>query len=172
MNPTPTGRVVRTDAGRDLVLVRTFTAPIEDVWASLTEPDRTARWFGRWHGTARVGETVTYTMGFEEGGPEARMTIERCDPPHVLVVRGADEYQWHLEAQLSERDGITELRFLHHLTPDIDVASVGPGWEYYLDNLVASRDDTPLPSFDDYYPAQAAYFTDQDVAGPAERAQR
>jgi hypothetical protein len=35
---------------------------------------------------------------------------------------------------------------------------VGPGWEYYLDNLVASRDGAPLPDFDDYYPAQAAYY--------------
>jgi len=25
---------------------RTFRAPIEDVWASLTESERTVRWFG------------------------------------------------------------------------------------------------------------------------------
>lgn len=163
MSPSPTGKVLRTDLDRDLVLVRTFHAPIDDVWASLTEPDRTARWFGRWHGEPGPGNTVTYAMGFEEGAPEAKMTIERCDPPRRLVVRGADEYNWHLEAQLSERDGVTELRFIHHLSPDIDVGSVGPGWEYYLDNLVASRDGTPMPDFDDYYPSQSAYFTEQDT---------
>jgi hypothetical protein len=38
------------------------------------------------------------------------------------------------------------------------VGEIGPGWEYYLDNLVASRGDGPLPTFDTYYPAQKAYF--------------
>ena len=39
-----------------------------------------------------------------------------------------------------------------------DVGSMGPGWEYYLDLLVASRDGGPAPAFDDYYPAQKAYY--------------
>ena len=39
-----------------------------------------------------------------------------------------------------------------------DIGSVGPGWEYYLDMLVASREGDPQPSFDDYYPAQHEYY--------------
>jgi hypothetical protein len=35
---------------------------------------------------------------------------------------------------------------------------MGPGWEYYLDMLVASREDLPTPSFDDYYPAMKPYY--------------
>ena len=35
---------------------------------------------------------------------------------------------------------------------------VGPGWEYYLDMLVAAREGKPLPSFGDYYPAQKAHY--------------
>lgn len=35
---------------------------------------------------------------------------------------------------------------------------VGPGWEYYLDMLVAAREGEALPSFDDYYPAQRAHY--------------
>ncbi len=46
MSPTPTGRL----SGNDLVLTRTFRAPIADVWASLTDPWRTARWSGPWQG--------------------------------------------------------------------------------------------------------------------------
>jgi hypothetical protein len=44
--PRPTGKLLRTGAGSDLILNRTFRAGIEDVWASETEPEHTARWFG------------------------------------------------------------------------------------------------------------------------------
>jgi hypothetical protein len=55
MSPQPTGRVVLTSAGADLILTRTFRAAIEDVWKSITDPDCTARWFGRWEGDAAPG---------------------------------------------------------------------------------------------------------------------
>ncbi len=159
MSPIPTGRLVRTFEGRDLVILRTFRAPIEDVWASITEPERTARWFGPWTGEAGPGRTIHYTMVFEPEAEPAEMTIEACEPPRHLAVRAVDDYgSWHLEAHLSEANGTTELRFTHHLDAKARVGEVGPGWEYYLDNLVASRDGTPLPDFNDYYPAQKAYY--------------
>lgn len=46
MNPEPTGQLVPTPTGYDLILTRTYRAPVDDVWASVTEPERTARWFG------------------------------------------------------------------------------------------------------------------------------
>jgi hypothetical protein len=54
--------------------------------------------------------------------------------------------------------GVTTLRFVQHLEPGAEVGAVGPGWEYYLDMLVASRSGGPLPDFGDYYPSQAAYY--------------
>ncbi len=36
----PTGEL----EGQQLTIERTFRAPIDDVWASLTEPERVARW--------------------------------------------------------------------------------------------------------------------------------
>jgi hypothetical protein len=53
------------------------------------------------------------------------------------------------------------LRFTQHLSSTESVGEVGPGWEYYLDGLVASRAGEPLPSFDDYYPAQKGFFEAQ-----------
>lgn len=155
MTPSPTGRLL----GRDLTMTRSFTAPIEDVWASITESERTARWFASWTGDAGPGKKIRFRLVLEEGAPESEMTIDACEPPHHLAVSAQDEWgSWRLEARLAHEDGVTVLTFVHHLDEGVDVGSVGPGWEYYLDCLVASCDDEALPSFDDYYPAQKAYY--------------
>ena len=160
MTPTPTGRLVTTADGRDLVLTRRFAGSVDDVWASITESERTARWFASWTGEPGPGRTIRYRLTFEgDDVPEADMRIDACEPPTHLAVSTVDEAgSWHLEARLAEADGVTTLALVHHLDPGVDVGSVGPGWEYYLDLLVASRDDTPRPSFDDYYPAQQPYY--------------
>jgi uncharacterized protein YndB with AHSA1/START domain len=151
--------VVQSERGRDLVLERTFSAPIEDVWASITEPERTARWIGRWTRNGAAGETVKLTMGFEEGAPASDVRIEACEPPRRLMVSTDDQAgSWLLEAELSEAEGTTTLVFTHHLDDEADPSSVGPGWEYYLDRLVAARNGQPEPEWDDYYPAQMGYY--------------
>jgi hypothetical protein len=50
---------------------------------------------------------------------------------------------------------------VHHLESTEGVGEVGPGWEYYLDLLVAARGSTPKPTFDDYYPSMKPYFEGQ-----------
>jgi uncharacterized protein YndB with AHSA1/START domain len=155
MTGTPTGRL----DGLDLSLTRTFRAPVRDVWASVTEPDRTARWYGTWEGDAAPGRTIKVQMAYEEGRPWYDMRIDVCEPPHRLALSAVDEAgTWRVELLLSERDGGTELRFVHHLTDTGGVGEWGPGWEYYLDLLVTARDGTAQPSFDDYYPAMAPYY--------------
>ena len=158
MNPTPGGRLVRTAEGLDLVIVRKFNAPIEDVWASITEPERTARWWGPWTGEPGPGRTISYTMTFEGEGPPSEMLIEACEPPRHLAVRGLGDYGWRLEAHLGEANGVTEMRFTHHLDGKTNVGDVGPGWEYYLDNLVASRIGGAMPDFNNYHPSQKSYY--------------
>lgn len=151
----PTGRL----HGTDLVLTRTFRAPAEDVWASVTEPDRTARWFGAWTGDARPGATVKLQLAFEDGQPWTEARIDACEPPRRLALTTHDDMgRWRLELLLTETADGTELRLVHHLDTVDGIGEVGPGWEYYLDQLVASREGTPLPAFDDYYPAMKPYF--------------
>jgi len=158
MTPTPTGRLV----GDDLVLTRTFHAPVADVWASLTEPERTARWFGPWKGDAAPGSTIQVQMVHEEGQPWMDMTIEACEPPRRLTLSSVnDDGSWYLDMVLTDSGGVTELRFTQHLTGTEGVGEIGPGWEYYLDALVASRDGQPAPDFKDYYPAMKEHFEAQ-----------
>ncbi|MFJ4278444.1 SRPBCC family protein [Streptomyces massasporeus] len=159
MTPEPTGRLVRTPSGHDLILTRTYRASADDVWASVTEPDRTARWFGPWRGEAAPGRTVEVQLAYEESAPWFPFRIDACEPPRRLAVSTQDEAgSWSLELLLIETEGATEVRLIHHLTSAEQLGSIGPGWEYYLDMLTASRTDGPRPAFDDYYPAQKGYF--------------
>jgi uncharacterized protein YndB with AHSA1/START domain len=158
MSPTPTGRLF----GNDLVLTRTFRAPIDDVWSSISDPHRTARWFGPWEGDAAPGRTIKVQMAHEEGKPWMDMTIDACEAPtHLAISAGEENDRWHLDLTLTETAGVTELRFTQDLTTTENVGEVGPGWEYYLDALEAARNNEPMPSFDDYYPSMKDHFETQ-----------
>ena len=158
-SPTPSGKLLATEAGRDLVLARSFDAGIATIWAELTESERTARWFGPWSGDGAPGGTISVRMSFEQGEPEIEMVVDACEASRHLALHSEDEHgSWHLEVDLSESGGTTELRLTHHLDAKAEPGMVGPGWEYYLDMFVAAHGDVPLPSFDDYFPAQQAYY--------------
>ncbi|GAA4476261.1 hypothetical protein GCM10023094_15700 [Rhodococcus olei] len=152
MAVTPTGRVVRHDSGADLVIDRRFSAPVEEMWAAVTESDRTAAWFGPWTGTGAPGHTIHVQMLFEEGEPWMDMTVEACESPTRYAVSSSDAFgSWLMEMQLTPEPGGTRVSLIQHL----DEASValavdtGPGWEYYLDLLVAAHSGGPRPCFDD-----------------------
>jgi uncharacterized protein YndB with AHSA1/START domain len=156
---TRTGRLVRNPDGVDLVLERSFRAPIEDVWQSLTDPDSTARWYGRWEGDAGPGKEIRVQMAFEQGAPWFPMQITVCEPPRRFGLHAKNEWgEWNLDLALRSADGVTTLTFTQQRIDPAGVGEVGPGWEYYLDNLVASRSGGPVPDFNDYYPAQTEYY--------------
>ncbi len=153
--PQPTGRI----RGKDLVLTRRFRASIEDVWTSITDPSSTARWVGRWEGTPGTGNEIRVQMGFEDGQPWLTKKIEACEPPRRLVLTSVGSaFTSRLELALKTTNDGCELEFIHHEVNRAMIGDVGPGWEYYLDMLVASRDGSPRPTFESYYPAQKAYF--------------
>ena len=89
--------------------------------------------------------------------PGVRYASTRANPQRASPCRWSTSYgTWLLELALTETDGTTELRFVQHLTSVEGIAEVGAGWEYYLDLLVASRDGSPRPQFDDYHPARCS----------------
>jgi hypothetical protein len=98
-------------------------------------------------------------MLHEQGQPWTNVTIEQCEAPRHLVVTTRDAAgEWRIELTLSQTGETTELRFVHHLSDPKLAGDAGPGWEYYLDMLVAARAGEALPSFEDYYPALRAYY--------------
>lgn len=164
---TPTGEL---DGGA-LVLRRTFPTGIDHVWASITESERLACWFGTWTGDPTSG-SVMVTMNAEaEPGPAVPYAIEACDPPHLLSVSAdGPGGRWHLTAHLSEVDGATTL-VLTQRDVDLDALRfIGPGWEWYLDRLVGAVTDREPPSMEafetDYLSMSPAYKTLIDGVRP------
>lgn len=87
------------------------------------------------------------------------MTVDACERPRHLALHSEDEHgSWQLEVDLSDAADATTLQLTHHLDEQADPGMVGPGWEYYLDMLVAAHAGRALPSFDDYFPSQQAYY--------------
>ncbi len=165
MSATPTGRIDHDGDRHTLVLTRTFQAPIGDVWASVTEPERLERWIGTFDGDPEAGH-VMFRMTAEGENVEAeRMEIRECVPPRRLALTSqVGEMRWFLELDLDEADGVTTVTFSQ---PDIDPATaenVGPGWEYYLDRWVSVMTGGDVGEHDferDYYPAMKAYYEEQ-----------
>ncbi len=150
---TPLGHRATRDGGEHLVFTRTFSAPASDVWAACTEPHRMERWIGTWTGDPASGEIAFRMTAEGEDVPEEVYLVEVCEPPHRFVVRSRDaapfsedgsgpRVAWQHTLELTEADGVTTLTFTQ-VVPDSPVgadmaASVGPGWDYYLDRLVTA----------------------------------
>ena len=126
------------------------------------ESDRLARWFCTWTGEPRVGATLELTLVAEEGDATSQAEILACEPPtHLAVSTHAQGGTWLLEATLTPIDSNhTRLRFVHHLDEQTKSEEVGPGWEYYLDALVAAMTGNPMPDFNDYWPSLSSAYAD------------
>lgn len=164
-----------THSGQDvLVLERRFRAPIADVWAAITEPERLQRWIGTWRGDP-VSGSIAFRMTAEgQDVPEEVYDIQECDPPRRVALRtrepvpfsedgSGERVHWALRLELAEDAGTTTLTFVQAvvdgpLGADL-AASVGPGWEYYLDRLVAAMAGADVAgiAWSDYEPWSAAY---------------
>lgn len=157
MNPT-----ARLD-GTTLTFTRTFQAPIDDVWAALTESERSGRWYGTWTGDPADGFVMVTMTGEGYEVPPSRFDIVACEPPRLLAVNSIDDSgSWRLRAELSEADGVTTLVFAQEQIDLGMLADVGPGWEWYLDRLVAvtvGNEPPTLEAFEADYVPHGPYFT-------------
>ena len=159
----PTGRRENRDGTDYVVYTRQFRAPIETVWAAVTEPARLERWIGTWTGDPGEGE-ISFSMTTEGDDVQPEIyRIDRCEPPRRLHTRSTvpgNDFVWRLELDLAESDGVTTLTFAQVMHDPEVVESVGPGWDYYLDRLVAAEGgrDVGTVVWDDYYPAMADHY--------------
>ncbi|GAA5144294.1 hypothetical protein GCM10023340_11850 [Nocardioides marinquilinus] len=172
---TPTGRREQRDGARHLVLTRTFAAPLAAVWAAVAEPERMQRWIGTFSGDPASGEVAFRMTAEGDDVPVETYVVEACRPPHHYAVRSRDPQPWRedgtgepmvwrLVVDLAETDGVTTLTFaqtLDRADAGEIAASVGPGWEYYLDRLVADLDGTGADAVqwgEQYHPGMASHY--------------
>jgi uncharacterized protein YndB with AHSA1/START domain len=148
---TRRGVVTRLEDGRQrLEFRRSWPDPVEDVWSALTEPDRLARWIGRYEGVRAVGAEGTFFMTHEAGEHTGEpMTILECDPPRRLVVEWTQQEteDWRVDLDLWTEGGRTWLAFVQVFPADADVVDFALGWHWYLDKFGAELGD-PAPSGD------------------------
>ncbi|QJW35694.1 SRPBCC domain-containing protein [Cellulosimicrobium protaetiae] len=164
---TPTGTVERTAGQTDVVLRRSFRATAADLWTSISEPAGLGPWIGTWDGDPASG-SVLFTMTAEGATEGEECRILRCDPPHRLTVDAVTgESVWHLDLEIVDEAEGSTLVFRQTLGPDDDPANIGPGWEYYLDRLVAARSghDVSEVVWEEYYPVLAAHYGDAGGTG-------
>ncbi len=165
--PGPRGTVSSIDGHPNLVIERTLAAGADEVWAEMTESDRLERWIGRWEGDPTSGAVTFFMTAESPDAAASRFRIDECERPQRFAgAISPDDGGWELWFELDEADGSTTLRFGQRLGPQDDVGSIGPGWEYYLDRLVAGRDGRDVASivWDDYFPALQPYY-EELVAG-------
>lgn len=156
--PQPTG--TRAEDGR-LAVRRELPQSAAQTWAAITDPARTARWFGPWSGDAAGGE-IEVTMTAEEGAPSSPARVIAVEPRHRLVVEtvvGQDA--WRMELRVEETPGGSAVTLLQRVDGGEAAAMIGPGWEFYLDRLVAAEtggDVAAIVFAPDYLPGQAEHF--------------
>jgi uncharacterized protein YndB with AHSA1/START domain len=163
---TSPGRVISDPEGVRLEFDRELPEPIDVVWAAFTEPTELERWIGTWSGDGRVGGTVIFQMTVEGAAEGEAVLIVDCAPPTHLVVdwQIPDQPKWQVEVTLhSTSESVTGVTFVHRMTSSDALGDIGPGWQYYLDRLEASLAQTPMPEWDDYYPALKNLYDDTET---------
>lgn len=157
MNRTPTGYY---RDGRNII-ERVLDLSPGEAWDALTASERTARWIGPWSGDPSSGP-IDLTMTAEEGSPSMPLRIDECEAPvRAAVSAGEGDDVWTLFGEVRPADEGGSVIALSQLIDDPEKASaVGPGWEFYLDRLVAAETggDPDAIDFDDYYPSMADYY--------------
>lgn len=140
------------------MLTRDVAAAARETWDVLTDPDKTAQWFGRWTGAGRVGEPIQVAMTHEEGESAMEMTVTECEAPRKLRLVSRETASWDISVELTEQPDGTKILFTHHDVPLDQLHEIGPGWEFYLDRFAGSVDKRPAREWEAYFPAQQEYY--------------
>lgn len=154
-----TGRVVRDRRGLELIVERRLPASVDEVWSWLTAPAQLKKWIGTYRGKPAVGSTVAFTMTFEKGAEPETVTVLECRAGERLTVQwGVGDDVWHVSVAVAAIGEGTIVYLKQRLSNAREAGTVGPGWEYYLDRLVAAHAGKPMPEFEPYLAVQQPYY--------------
>ena len=146
--------------GDELTVRRTITiaAPIEKVWAAITEAEHIVRWFGQAAVLDEVAVGAGGVFSFEGYG-DFPVRIEELDPPRMIAYRWSNDSARAVDPDQVEPNRSTVFRFTlepldggTQLTvvesgfgtladPAASLESNRRGWDSELDELVAYLED-------------------------------
>ena len=164
--PAASGRRESRDGIEWVVYTRRVRVPREEVWASLTDPARLARWVGTFHGDPATGLVdLVFDAEAADGADLLPQTyrIDRVVPGHEVRVSTSnpgDPETWRLRVRLLDHGTGTEVRVAQSMPNQALAPSVAAGCEFYLDRMVAAlegRDPEDL-DFDEYFVTQSAHY--------------
>lgn len=136
----------------------TIAAPIEKVWAAVTQPEHLVRWFGQRAELPELAVGARGMLGFDGHGDIA-LRIEELDPPHTIAYRWSNDdttapadpgasddvvferstvFRFTLDAiQGGTKLTVVETGFGDLSDPTAAMASNRKGWTSEIDELVA-----------------------------------
>jgi uncharacterized protein YndB with AHSA1/START domain len=136
--PTPTGQYAQRDGTPTVRFERTFSRPVAEVWAAITDPDRLARWFPTSveFSSLRPGSPIEFRFVDDAYPPLAGEFREVSAPQALSFTWGEDLLTFRLtEADEGE---VCRLRFAVALDAAGKAARDAAGWDVCLDGLATT----------------------------------
>lgn len=137
---------LRSADGKGVVRIEDrYDTDIDDLWSTLTDPDRLARWHSKVEGDLRPGGEFR----LESADLDATGRIEACEPPRRLRVttretdesyrkgNGVPPFDAAVEATLRADGDQTILVIEVQGMPLDKIAFYGAGWQIHAENLAA-----------------------------------
>jgi len=145
---------------RSVTVEREYPATAAELWAALTEPERLARWIGRYEQSA---DGFRLAMG----GPDTDAVVDgrvlACDPERRLLVTwrfsgaGQVEAPTELEAVIRPAgEGRVLLTLTHRRVQAVTASVYGAGWQDVLTHLARELGAEASPQEHDGYLGEAA----------------
>ena len=150
----------------DLIIERTFDAPIEKVWAAWTEPEMYMKWWGPEHFTAPLAEMDVrpgginfsamqdpsgkryYSIGtYEEVTPMTKLVYtdsfadenKNIVPASFYGMEGDRPVSMRVTVLLEDADGKTKMTLRHEGLPEGEMTDqTSAGWNQSFDKLNVS----------------------------------
>lgn len=128
---------LRAEHGKAVVRMEDhFDTGVDDLWTTLTDPSRLARWVAEVDGDLRPGGTfqARFTSGWQGPG-----RVDICDAPrHLLVtMRPGHPDQTVIEATISPAGDQSLLVVEERGLPLSEAAAHGAGWQAHIEDLAA-----------------------------------
>jgi uncharacterized protein YndB with AHSA1/START domain len=126
---------LHSDEGGGVVRLRArYETDVEDLWSSVTDPQRLAKWYGVVNGDLSDGGEFTAVV--HASGWDGRGRIGACVPPRRLAVTmWEQEGKEHaVAAELVDDDQANLVLEVRGLPLDL-VWAYGAGWQVHLEDL-------------------------------------